>query len=555
MPNYARRLTRPTQREPLFACDQVKNAAGGYVFKIDPFDALERFLILGCEAGTYYTGATKMTQRAASTILECAKRDPRRTIEAIESAASRAIKSDPVIFALALLVGQVKNPDVNVQHASVMALHHVNSVCRISTHLFSFVDQVTQFRGWGSGLRKAVAKWYTSKQPRDLLYQVTKYQQRGGWSHRDLLRLSHPVSADLDPVFKYIVSGDPHDAKVQTLDNSDYLAAIETVNNASRNPKLVARLIREYGLVREHIPTRLLNSPEVWEALLERMPMTAMIRNLGKMANVGLLTPLSAATKLVCGVLRAPEQMRSAHVHPFFVLLAQTTYAAGLGVRGQLMWIPNSNIVDALEDAFYNAFDSVDPTGQNFLLGIDVSGSMGWRGWNHMGSIANTHIKAYQAAAVMAMTQIKTEPWSFAVAFSGKNHGDPSGVCPVKLSSKQRLDDVLATLKQVPVGPTDCSLPMIYAADNKLPVDVFVVYTDNETWCGETHPAQALEDYRQKMGRDAKLVVCAMTATDYSVADPDDPGMLDVVGFDASCPTVISRFAKGRISSELVKAT
>ena len=46
-----------------------------------------------------------------------------------------------------------------------------------------------------------------------------------------------------------------------------------------------------------------------------------------------------------------------------------------------------------------------------------------------------------------------------------------------------------------------------------------------------------------------------MTATDYSVADPDDPGMLDVVGFDASCPTVISRFAKGRISSELVKAT
>ncbi|KKK50805.1 hypothetical protein LCGC14_3121320, partial [marine sediment metagenome] len=70
MPNYARRLTRPTQRESLFTRDQVKNDAGGYVFKIDPFDALDRFLILGCESGTYYTGATKMTQRAASIILE-----------------------------------------------------------------------------------------------------------------------------------------------------------------------------------------------------------------------------------------------------------------------------------------------------------------------------------------------------------------------------------------------------------------------------------------------------------------------------------------------------
>ena len=75
--------------------------------------------------------------------------------------------------------------------------------------------------------------------------------------------------------------------------------------------------------------------------------------------------------------------------------------------------------------------------------------------------------------------------------------------------------------------------------------DVFMIFTDNETWCGDVHPTTALEDYRQTMGRDAKLVVCGMTATDFSIADPNDPGMLDVVGFDASCPAVISNFAKG----------
>jgi 60 kDa SS-A/Ro ribonucleoprotein len=157
-----------------------------------------------------------------------------------------------------------------------------------------------------------------------------------------------------------------------------------------------------------------------------------------------------------------------------------------------------------------------------------------------MGSIAGTHIKAYQAAAVMAMAQMRTEPWCFPVAFSGRGK-----LTPLEISPKWRLDKVLAELRKTPVGPTDCALPMLYATEHKLPVDVFVVYTDNETWCGDVHPARALEDYRQAMGQDAKLVACGMTATDYSVADPDDPGMLDVVGFDASTPAVISKFAGG----------
>ncbi len=539
MPNYARHLTRPTQREPIFGQDQVENDTGGYVFKIEPFYALDRFLILGCETGTFYAGESKTTRRAAAIILECAKRNPERTVKAICSASAmgRAIKNDPAIFALALLVGQVKNPDPNVQHASILALRNVNTVCRIGTHIFSFVDQVTQFRGWGRGLRSAVAGWYTARDPRWLAYQVTKYQQRGGWSHRDLLRLSHPVSEELDPLFKYIVNGNVFDTKVAELDSEllNYLGAIETVKETS-SEGLVVRLIRSYGLVREHIPTTWLNSPVVWEALLEHMPSTALLRNLGKMTAVGLLSPLSHATKLVCEKLQ--DDMPRAH--PFAVLLAQSTYAAGHGVRGRLSWTPDQHVVDALEDTFDNAFVAVQPAGKNFMLGIDVSGSMGWRGFDYMGSIAGTHIKAYQAAAVMAMAQMRTEPWCFPVAFSGRGQ-----LTPLEISPKWRLDKVLAEMRKIPVGPTDCALPMLYATEHKLPVDTFVVYTDNETWCGDVHPARALEDYRQTMGRDAKLVACGMTATDYSVADPNDPGMMDVVGFDASCPAAISKFAVG----------
>ena len=88
---------------------------------------------------------------------------------------------------------------------------------------------------------------------------------------------------------------------------------------------------------------------------------------------------------------------------------------------------------------------------------------------------------------------------------------------------------------------------MRYAMAKKIPVDCFEVSTDNETWAGEVHPWVALEDYRQKMGIDARLVCVAMTATEYTVADPNDPRQLDVVGFDTSVPAIMSDFIKGEI--------
>jgi 60 kDa SS-A/Ro ribonucleoprotein len=36
-----------------------------------------------------------------------------------------------------------------------------------------------------------------------------------------------------------------------------------------------------------------------------------------------------------------------------------------------------------------------------------------------------------------------------------------------------------------------------------------------------------------------------MCSNDFSLADPDDPGQLDVVGFDAAAPALIAEFAKG----------
>ena len=99
------------------------------------------------------------------------------------------------------------------------------------------------------------------------------------------------------------------------------------------------------------------------------------------------------------------------------------------------------------------------------------------------------------------------------------------GLVPLGISPRRRLDDALAVVDAMPFGGTDCALPMLYAAEQGLEVDAFVVYTDNETWAGKIHPHQALRRYRERSGIDARLIVVAMTSTGFSIADPDDAGM------------------------------
>lgn len=116
---------------------------------------------------------------------------------------------------------------------------------------------------------------------------------------------------------------------------------------------------------------------------------------------------------------------------------------------------------------------------------------------------------------------------------------------PLPVSPRQRLDDVIRGVSGLPFGATDCALPMRYAIDNGLDVDTFIVYTDNETWAGDEHPHQALRRYRDTTGIPARLVVVGMTASHFTIADPTDPGMLDVAGFDSAVPNLIAEFSRG----------
>ena len=75
-------------------------------------------------------------------------------------------------------------------------------------------------------------------------------------------------------------------------------------------------------------------------------------------------------------------------------------------------------------------------------------------------------------------------------------------------------------------------------------MSAFITYTDSERWADEIHPAQALRAYREALVPDAKAVVVAMTSNGFTLADPNDRGRLDVVGFDTTAPAVIADFVR-----------
>jgi len=542
--------TRTTgQGESIPGAGQVPNSAGGFAWAVDDWARLRRFLILGVDGPTYYATERQLVRENAEAVLRCVALDGKRTVDEIVdvSTSGRNPKQPPVVFALAACTA-AEDPD-----ARAYALAALSKVCRTGTQLFLFAGFVEQFRGWGRGLRRSIGRWYLDRDPDALAYQLVKYQQRNGWTHRDLLRLAKPQperDGAIDLALRWAVGKADGDLPPDT----PALLRAQRAALASESPEETALLVTTSGLPWEALKSEHLRSDVVWRALVPKMPLGALVRNLARLTVNGTLAANDDTVARVVERLGDDEAIRKARLHPIGVLSALMTYRAGRGTRGQQHWEPITAIVDALDTAFYKAFGNIEPAGKRTLLALDVSGSM------TMGQVAGViGLTPRVASSAMAAVTLASEPAVETVAFTSRGadfwasangaltfHGG-GGLMPLNLSARQRLDDILATVNGLPFGGTDCALPMLYALDKGKSIDHFVVYTDSETWAGDIHPVQALQRYRQRTGIDARLTVVGMVSNGFSIADPDDPGMLDVVGFDTAAPQLMSDFAAGRL--------
>jgi 60 kDa SS-A/Ro ribonucleoprotein len=517
-----------TQPIPGREADMAKNHQGGYAFTIGDWARLERFLILGTDAGTYYVDPAKHTIENFDVVKRCVAKDARRVVELVYemSIKDRAPKASPLLLALAYAI-QKGQPD-----AARYAREIFPEIARTGSWLLESVAYLDQFGGWGRGKRQMIEAWYNRK-AKQVAYQVLKYRNRKGWTHRDVMRVAHPYASTTahEDIFRWATSGLPAPAgdKPHPSPALVQIWAYERAKIADKEE--IIELIERYKLSWEMLPSKWLTDKDVWRTLLyNNLPKTALIRNLGRLTRLGVIKPLSESEATVSYLL---TNGKGRLPHPMATLIASGAYAQMHDRHGNA-WSASQRVLEALDTLFNQGFGTIKPAGKRTLLAIDCSKSMTWN------IVVNTHISAMMAASAMAMVTVRTEPKCHTVGFS-------DDIIPLPVSKSMGLREVHNLCQSIRFGGTYCDKPMTYALKNGLEVDTFIIYTDNETAHGLMHPSVALKQYRQRSGIPAKLIVAAMTATEFSIADPKDPGMLDVVGMDAGMPNVISAFSAANI--------
>ncbi|XP_015226890.1 PREDICTED: 60 kDa SS-A/Ro ribonucleoprotein [Cyprinodon variegatus] len=455
----------------------------------------------------------------------------------------RAVRPGPALFALALCS---QHSELKTRQAAFKAL---KEICRDPANLFSFVQYKKELKEgmkcgiWGRALRKAVSDWYNEQDPLRLAAAVTRCKQREGWSHQDLLRLSHtkPATDAVALISKYVTKGwkevqEAYADKENSEEVVQVLSYLEVVEKAkhSCDELEVSGLIEEHKLEREQLLTDHLRSKQVWGALLKEIPLHSILKILGKMTSNKLLEPRSSEVQTICDRLQNEASLKKAKIHPFSILLASENYKRGQGYQGKTKWEADVSILKAMDCAFYKSFMNVEPVGKHFVVAVDVSTSL-------TSIVPGTAISTAVAAAAVTMIFSQTEENTDVLAFS------EGAVVPCSLSADMTLADVTAELVKFPSGSTDCTLPITWATENGKSIDMFIILTNNPLWTFAASPVDSLKKYRLASGTASRLVMCGLTSIGHAIADTEDSGLISICGFDSGAFDVIRNLALGLI--------
>jgi 60 kDa SS-A/Ro ribonucleoprotein len=485
--------------------DLIKNNAGGFVSQTTDWEYLNRFLTIGSENGSYYADEKKLTVDNATNVINLIKINPLKVFnEVFETLVNnKAPKVDPSIFVLALLRLHGSN--------EVKGLISSNSdrLFKTFTQLTQYVTMSKELGGTGRSLRTTINNWYTKRSVESLDYQMAKYPNRNGFSHKDLIRIGHTDLSNFnDSVIRTVMKGEP-----SYKDDLPRMYAKELVLSNKDNVSKVISVIKEYNLTWEMIPTELLNDQKVLSVLLQNdrsMPPTALLRNLNRLTDAKTID-------LAYEKLTNVQYMKD--IHPINILIALKTYSSGTGVRGSKTWNVSSRIVEGLDIALEQSVQQLEPTNKRILIAVDCSGSM-----NAMTSVGLT---AYEVAVSLAATIGKVEKYSDVIMFDTAYKG-----------TMNKRDSFKTLLQNAPRGGgTDCSVPYRLMLTNKLLYDIVIVLTDNESWAHKSDVVDTVKKLNGKM----KNVIVASTATKATIL-PTRKDTLNISGFDASVPELIKNF-------------
>jgi 60 kDa SS-A/Ro ribonucleoprotein len=522
--------TPQTQPIPGREAEMIQGKSGGYMFRSGIWQSLRRCLLIGTAKGSYYANKWELTNDFVDVLERAIAEDPTRVAtEIVYASDGRSINNSTSIWALVIL-SMDESPVAKAAFSEIFP-----QVIRTASHFYEWINYTKSTRGFGKIVREAGKNWLSKADPTALAYQLLKYQQRHGFSNRDALRLFHarPQTEDHDRLFKWVVKGWD---ELPAEPPSTAMSQIWWYEWLKRNPNRTVKAITKGRLTHEMAAPIGKMDVAAWQLLFDEMPIGAMLRNLGSLTEIGVLT--ARGTKnlgRVESVLTSKERIKKGRIHPIDVLKALKTYQSGgkLG-RSSKTWIPIPRIVDILETALELSFDAVEPTNKVFMHAVDISGSMSW------GTVGSIDLSCCEVAVTMALATAKAEKNYMIRGFS-------TDFIDLGITSRDSFSSAIKKASDRNFGGTDASVAYNWMMKQNFYADVICFWTDSESWAGSNHPTQALAEYRRKVNPNAKAIYITLQSNQISLVDPQDPHAWDIVGFDPSAPRLIQAIASGDV--------
>jgi len=506
--------------------EMVKTLVNSYAFKVDDLVALRRWLLTGSMNGAFYQSAKKMTDDNINTLKGCINSDPVKVGDEILYASDKGISNSTPILALVYL--SIGNDLAKQTFRTIF-----NKVIRTASHLYEFVLYVRELRGFGKTIHKAIKGWLDAKDAKELEYQFLKYQQRDGWAGKDVLRMIKPKTEDAlkNSVYAWVVRKN----KGELNEELKRLRVYEALKTGGVSEGKVVEAINAFSLTHEMIPANVERTQKIWEALFYKMPVFALIRNLGNLTSKGIFGNTKNLDILESKFSK--ENLTNARIHPLTLASAFKVYSSGgnLG-KSKLTWTPINRVIDILDKAVEDAFDALPASRKVFIHALDLSGSM-----NGV-QVANIWLDAIETESVMALATIRSSVNYEVFGFDTKIR---------QLEGFNKRTSFMDVIRKRHVaggfgGGTNCSLPIENALQNKIYADVIVCYTDNESWVGK-HVPEMLKEYRKTVNKDVKVIFVTLVPNgdNVSLVDPNDKNCFDIAGFSSETVRIIQMIADG----------
>ncbi|VDI82363.1 Hypothetical predicted protein [Mytilus galloprovincialis] len=150
--------------------------------------------------------------------------------------------------------------------------------------------------------------------------------------------------------------------------------------------------------------------------------------------------------------------------------------------------------------------------------------------------VLGSTVEILDVAAAIAILTARMENNNQVLAFTNR-------ITCLNICKNDSLLEAIQSFSKIPSGGLDCALPIKWAVEEKTRFDAFIVFTSSESFSGNIHFVNALKDCRSYTNnKDVRVIVVGMTHHGLSIADPSDPLMLDIVGFDKNAPKAIQKF-------------